>query len=84
MTSQLRPGFHNEEFVSCGPKKYAYRRVNPVTSNRETVCKVRGITLNYSASQVSFDVMKALMRGEFTETVTVHTERNIKRKWADG
>ena len=85
VTSELRPGFHIEEFVSGGPKKYAYRIVNLVTSNRETVYKVRGIMLNYSASHVSFDVMKALiLRGDFPETVTVHTEHNIKRKRADG
>ena len=86
MTSELKPGFHIEEFVSGGPKNYAYRIVDPVTGNRETVCKVRGITLNYSASQtVNFDVMKALiLRGDDTETVTVHTEHKIKRKRADG
>ncbi len=60
--------------------------MDPVTGNGETVCKVRGITLNYSASQtVNFDVMKALiLRGDDTETVTVHTEHKIKRKRADG
>ncbi len=53
---------------------------------RKTVCKDRGITLNYSASQtVNFDVIKALvLGGDDTETVTVHTERKIKRKRADG
>ena len=86
MTSELKPGFHIEEFVSGGPKNYAYRIVDPVAGNRETVCKVRGITLNYSASKtVNFDVIKALvLRGNNTETVTVHTERKINRKGADG
>ena len=57
-----------------------------MTGVRETVCKVRGITLNYSASQaVNFDVIKALvLEGDETETVTVHTESNIKRRRADG
>ncbi len=86
MTSELKPGFHIEEFVSGGPKNYAYRIVDPVTGVRETVCKVRGITLNYSGSQtVNFDVIMALvLGGDDTETVTVHTERKIKRKRADG
>ena len=86
MTSELKPGFHIKEFVSGGPKNYAYRIVGPVTDNRETVCKVRGITLNYSASQtVNFDVIKVLvLRGDDIETVSVHTERNIKRKRAAG
>ena len=86
MTSELKPGFHIDEFVSGGPKNYAYRIVDPVTGVRETVCKVRGITLNYSAFQtVNFDVIKALvLGGDDTERVTVHTERNIKRKRAEG
>ena len=86
MTSELLPGFHIEEVVSGGPNNYAYRVVDPVAGNLETVCKVRGITVNYSASQtVNFDVIKALvLRGDDTETVTVHTDRKIKRKRADG
>ena len=61
MTSELKPGFHIIEFVSRGPKNYAYRIVYPMTGNREMVCKVRGITLNYMDSQtVNFEVIKAL------------------------
>ena len=86
MTSELKQGIRIEEFVSGGPKNYAYRIMDPVTGNRERVCKVRGITLNYSASQaVNFDVIKALvLRGYDTGTVSVHTERKINRNRADG
>ena len=85
MTSELKPVFHIEEFVSGGPKNYAYRIVDPVTGNRKIICKVRGITLNYSSSQtVNFDVINALvLAGDDTERVTVHTERKIKRKRED-
>ena len=85
MTSELKPVFHIEEFVSGGPKNYAYGIVDPVTGNRETVYKVRGITLSYSASQtVNFEVIKTLvLGGDDSEKVTVHTERKIKRKRAD-
>jgi len=43
---------------------------------------VRGITLNYSASQlVNFEELKQMiLRGTETDTVTVHTARKIKRK----
>ena len=41
MTSELKPGFHIEEFVRGGPKNYAYRKMDPVTGNRETGSKVR-------------------------------------------
>jgi hypothetical protein len=58
----MTPGLHIEEFVSGGPKNYAYRTVNPTTGVRETVCKVRGITLNYSASKlVNFDAMRDMI-----------------------
>ena len=55
--------------MSGGPKNYASRIVDTVAGKRETICKVRGITLNYSASQtVNFDVIKALeLRGDDTE-----------------
>jgi hypothetical protein len=46
MTSELKPGIHIEEFFSGGPNNFAYRTVNPATGQRDTVCKVRGITLN--------------------------------------
>ena len=42
------------EYVSCGPKNYAYR-----LNTGEVVCKVRGFSLNYSALQkVNLDTMK--------------------------
>ena len=86
MTSELKPGFHVEEFLKGANKNNGYRIVDPVTGNREKICKVRGISLNYSASQtVNFDVMNALvLRGENTEKVIVHIERKLKRKRADG
>ena len=67
MTSELKPAFHIEEFVSGRPKNCAYRVVDTMTGMRETVCKVRGITLNYSASQaVNFDVIKVVLLGGAT------------------
>jgi len=53
-----------------------------VTCRANTVCKVRGITLNYSAKQlVNFDVIRVLvLETDSGPTVTIHTEKNIKRK----
>jgi len=54
-----------------------------VTCRAETVCKVRGITLNYSGKQLmNFDVIKdmILWKGGSEPTVSVLTERKIKRK----
>ena len=82
VTSELKPCEYISEYVSGGPKNYAYRTHNTETGAQATVCKVRGITLNYSASQlVNFKAMKQLiLRGKDTDTVTVHTSQKIKRK----
>jgi hypothetical protein len=52
MTSEINPEEYTEEFVSGGPKNYAYRTVNTRTLTRKTVCKVRGIAQNYATSQL--------------------------------
>ena len=84
MTNELRPCAYIEEFVSGGPKNYAYKIVNPYSSEKKTVCKVRGITLNYSASQlVNFESIKEMiLRGGCD--IVVHTEKKIKRKKRKG
>jgi hypothetical protein len=52
LTDEL-DGAHITTFVSGGPKNYAYE-----TNTDKTVCKVRGITLNYrTAQKVNFNLM---------------------------
>ena len=82
MTSELKPNKIISEFVSGGPKNYAYKTLNSVTAADKTVCKKRGFILNYSASKfVNFEKIKATILGcDKKETTTVHTERKIKRK----
>jgi hypothetical protein len=78
MTNELRSDEHIEEFVSAGPKNYAYK-----TSKNKTVCKVRGITLNYAtALLVNFDSIRDMILGTdaAADVITVRTERKIKRK----
>jgi len=41
MTSELKTGEFICEFVSGGPKNYAYKSINSVTGEEKTVCKVR-------------------------------------------
>jgi len=57
-----------------------------MTGEEKTVCKVRDIKLNYSASElVNFEIIRRMiLRGVETDTVTVHTERKIKRKRENG
>lgn len=46
LTSEVEPGDHIVEFVSGGPKAYAY-----VTFRGNQVCKIRGFSLNYANSK---------------------------------
>jgi len=75
MTSELK---HNEiipEVVCAGPKNYAYRTINSTTGASKTVCKVRGIILNYMASQlVNFAKMKDMILSMDDETNCSHTK----------
>ena len=68
--------------VCAGPKNYAYRTINSLTGESKTVDKVRGITLNYSASQlVNFAKIKGMtLSMDENETVIVRTQNIIKRK----
>ena len=52
MQSELKKDEIIVEVVCAGPKNYAYKMYNSATGESKTVCKVRGITLNYSASQL--------------------------------
>jgi hypothetical protein len=72
--------------VCAGPKNYAYRTVNTVTGDNKTVCKVRGITLNFSASQlVHFAQMKNMILSmDGNQTVIVRTKNKIKRQRGTG
>jgi hypothetical protein len=86
MTSELK---HNEiisDVVCAGPKNYAYKTINSLSGGSKTVCKVRGITLNYSASLlVNFAKMKDMILAvDDNETAIVRTQNKIKRKRGKG
>jgi len=70
-------------FTCCGPRNYAYRVVDTVPGASQTVCKVRGLTLNYSPSKlVNFDVIRDMIlnKGDEPSVINVHTEHKIKCK----
>ncbi|XP_071104149.1 uncharacterized protein [Haliotis cracherodii] len=67
-------------FVSGGPKNYAYKLVRPTKDGTRTLCKVRGFTLNYRASQqVNFDTVKELICGRQEESISVDYPNLIVR-----
>jgi hypothetical protein len=82
ITDELKPGEYISEFVSASPKNYAYKICERGSVKIQTVCKVRRITLNYNASRlVNFDVIKnMILNCGPDDTVTVHTDKKIKRK----
>jgi len=86
MTSELGPSESISEFVSGGPKYYEYKIVTEGKEEEEkTVCKVRGITLNYCASKlVNYESISDMIlrtgNDEPPTVVNVHTEKKIKRK----
>jgi hypothetical protein len=82
MTSELAQNEQIIEWACAGPKNYAFKSVDSVTGASKTTCKIRGLTLNFSASQVvNFEKMRdMILNRESAQTVTVHTERQIKRK----
>jgi hypothetical protein len=44
------------------------------------VCKVRGITLNYTAAQlINFDSIREMILSNDDDIITVHTNRKIKK-----
>lgn len=54
------------EFLSAGPKNYAFRHVDINGQNEQAVLKIRGFELNYSASQkITFETMKHLVFQKF-------------------
>ena len=60
--------------MSGGPKNYAYE-----TQGGKSSCKVKGLTLNYRASQiVSPTTLENMLKGE-EEEVSVHYPHFIKR-----
>jgi len=80
MPSELRPSQRITDYVSGGPNNYAYRVFDTVTGDSQTVCKVRGITLNCNASKLeNFEIIRDMILGGNTvdqrTVVIVHTEK---------
>jgi hypothetical protein len=69
-----------EEFVSGTPKNYAFSVFRPATGKRISKCKVKGINLNYSNSEVlNFTALRNMILEDDT-SLHVHNPRKIKRK----
>ena len=67
---------HIEEFVSGGPKNYAFR-----TTSMKEVCKVRGFSLNFHNSKmINFDVIKEMVVSKnYDASLTTYNPCKISR-----
>lgn len=75
MTNELSvygPDSYITEFVSAGPKNYAYKVYSPTTNEYHQTCKVKGITLNYLSSQtINFELVKEIVTQDPSKIVSV-------------
>ena len=68
------------EFVTGGPKKYAYKIAKPDKDGHTTICKVRCITLNYRNSlTINFDTIKDIVINNRDDVKTVRDDFKITR-----
>ena len=76
LTNELNPNEHIVEFVTTGPKSYAY-----LTNNGTQECKVRGFSLkNYTNSKlVNFDILKQIITQDQSKSVDIVNEKKICR-----
>ena len=75
LTDELESGEHIVEFVSGGPKNYAYK-----TNNNKETCKVRGFSLNYTNSRlINFESVKSIVTEAEEKTITVTNPSKICR-----
>ena len=77
LTNELDNDDFIVEFISAGPKNYAYR----TNSGKET-CKVRGFSLNFTNSHlINFDIIKDIVTGpKPVNQVTIMNSRKICRE----
>ena len=74
LTDELN-GAHITELVCGGPKNYGY-----VTNEGKECVKVRGFTLNYTASQlINFDSMKQLVTTSHEKPIPINNPCKISR-----
>ena len=85
MQSELKKGEVIVEVVLLARRITQTRHISQRLTKAKPFCKVRGITLNYSASQlVNFEKIKYMILCKDDEIVIVRTENKIKRKKVDG
>jgi hypothetical protein len=69
------------EFITGGPKNYAYKIARPDKDGNTSICKVRGISLNYKNSlTINFDTIKDMVINNRDDVKTVRDDYKISRE----
>ena len=75
-TNEIENGLHIEEFVSAGPKNYAYK-----LNNGKTHCTIKGFTQNHLTSlQLTYDAIKDIVCENQDKKITVDQMKFVKNK----
>lgn len=65
MTDELEchgKGSFITQFVCAGPKSYGYNVYSPTKNTNITICKIKGITLNYETAEIlNFEKIKTMI-----------------------
>ena len=78
MTDEIGNGNHIAEFVSGGPKNYAYS-----TSTGKQVWKIKGITQNYKTSKaINYDIIKSMITTQEKHPVILHDTAITRNKYS--
>lgn len=72
-------------FGTGGSKNYAYNLLKPNKKGQTSICKVRGITLNFKNSlDINFNIVKGIVTGMGRDCVSVVDEHKIVRNPSTG
>ena len=75
-TNEIENGLHIEEFVSAGPKNYAYN-----LNNGKTHCTIKSFTQNHLTSlQLTYDAIKDIVCENQDKKITVDQMKFVKNK----
>jgi len=76
LTNEITEGKYIEEFVSAGPKNYAYKYDNGITH-----CTIKGFTQNYLTSlKITFESIKNIVCLDQNEKITVEQLKFVRNK----
>ena len=82
-TDELGGGKYIDNFVSTGPKSYAYRVADAEGVHSETVCKLKGFTLSHrNAKLIHFESMNDLVSGFQSKINTVTYNKICRNRYA--